>query len=180
MGMRKSEKEVAINGLREKMEKATFAAAMSHEKLNAATDIELRKAFRNGKIEYRVVKNTLALRAAKGTSVEKLAAHFKGPVAVALGYGDVVADAKAVTEALKKASAFVKIKGAVVEGATLDTKGVEALAKMPGLRESRSMLLGMLQQPATRLVRAINAPASAIARLLQAKLDKEGEAAKAA
>jgi len=180
MPMNKSEKEAAVSALHEKMAKATFAAAVSFSKLDANTAIELRKNLRNAKIDYKVVKNTLALRAAKGTAIEKLGLHFKGPVAVALGYGDVVADAKAVTEALKKSPEIVKIKGAVVEGNALDAKGVEALSKMPNLNESRAMLLGMLMQPATKIAQIINAPGAALARVLQAHIDKAGGGEKAA
>jgi large subunit ribosomal protein L10 len=181
MALKKSEKAATIESLHEKMGKATFVAAVSYGKLDANMEIELRKAMRNAKIDYKVVKNTLALRAAKGTVVENLSAHFAGPVAVAIGYGDVVANAKSVTEALKKAPGeILKIRGAVAEGSTLDAKGVEALSKMPGLKESRSMLLGMLLQPATRIVQIINAPGSSLARVIQAHADKADEGAKAA
>lgn len=178
--MNRSDKEVAVNTLHEKMAKATFVAAASFSKLDALTDIELRKAMRLSKIEYKVVKNTLALRAAKGTAAEKLADHFNGPVAVVLAYGDVVQSAKAVTEALKKAPEKVTIKGAVAEGAPMDAKGVEALSRMPGLNELRARLLGMLKTPATRLVQVINAPGASLARVVQAHVDKAGEGQKAA
>src|SRR3954465_13641199 len=117
--MNKSEKEVAVNTLHDKMAKATFVAAVSHSKLDAETDIVLRKAMREAKVDFKVVKNTLALRAAKGTAVEKLADHFQGPVAVAMAYGDVVQSAKAITEAFKKAPDMITIKGAVAEGAAM-------------------------------------------------------------
>lgn len=178
--MNKSEKEISVNNLHEKMAKATFVATASHFKLDALTDIELRKAMRNAKIDYKVVKNTLAKRAAKGTAAEKLSDTFTGPVAVVLGYDDVVQSAKAVTEALKKAPEFVKLKSAVAEGAVIDAKGVEALSKMPGLNELRAKLLGMLKQPATRVVQVINAPGGSLARVLQAYVDKSGEGQKAA
>jgi large subunit ribosomal protein L10 len=175
MALKKSEKAVAVDALHEKMNRATFAAAVHFNKLDADTAIELRKALRNSKVDYKVIKNTLARRAAKGTLIEKLAVHFKGPTAIALGYGDVVAVAKAITEAFKKSAEKVKITGAVAEGSALDAKGVESLSKMPNLNESRSMLLGMLMQPATRLVQMINAPASSLARVLQAHIDKSGK-----
>ncbi len=180
MGMKKADKEISVETLHKKMAKASFVATASHFKLDALTDIELRKAMRNSKIDYKVVKNTLAKRAAKGTPAEKLTDTFKGPVAVVMGYDDVVQSAKAVTEALKKAPEFVKLKGAVAEGAVMDAKGVEALSKMPGLNELRAKLLGMLKQPATRIVQVINAPAGSLARVLQAHIDKSGEGQKAA
>lgn len=178
--MNKSEKEAVVSGLKEKLEKATFTAAIAFNKMDAFTTIDLRKNLRNAQVDYKVVKNTLALIASKGTPVEKLESHFTGPVAVAIGYGDVVQVAKALTDAIKKTNDKVVIKGAVVEGNTLDAKGVEALSKMPGLNESRAMLLGMLNQPATRIAQVINAPAGALARVLQAHIDKAGEGEKAA
>lgn len=178
--MNKSEKEAVVTGLHEKMSKATFAAAFAFNKMDAFTTIDLRKKLREAKVDYKVVKNTLALRASKGTAVEQLGSHFKGPVAVAIGYGDVVQVAKAITDAVKKTNDKVVIKGAVVDGSALDAKGVEALSKMPGLNESRAMLLGMLNQPATRIAQIINAPASALARVLQAHIDKAGEGEKTA
>lgn len=160
--MNKSEKEQAVAELHEKMKKATFALAVSFDKLDANTTIELRKAMRTGQIDYKVVKNTLALRAAKGTSVEKLAEHFKGPVAVALGYGEMIAMAKVCDAALKKAPEKVKVKGVVADGEVHNAAGFEALAKLPGLPELRATLLAL-----------INTPASQIARAIQAHVDKQ-------
>jgi len=178
--MNKNEKQQTVQNLHEKLAKATFVATIAFGKVDALTDIELRKAMRNAKVDYKVVKNTLALLAAKGTVVEKLSAQFTGPMAVAIGYGDVVQSAKAITEAFKKAPNLLQLKGAVAEGASLDAKGVEQLSKMPGLNELRAQLLGMLQQPATRLVQMINAPGGALARVVQANVDKESKAAPAA
>lgn len=175
--MNRSEKEAIISALHEKMARATFAAAVSFDKLDAATAIDLRRAMRSGNIDYKVVKNTLALRAAKGTAVEKLEDEFSGPVAVALAYDDVVAPAKIISEFLKKSGDKLKVKGAVAQGARLDAKGVEALAKMPGLPELRAQLLAMLNTPAATLVRLINTPGGQLARVIQANADKAEKAA---
>jgi large subunit ribosomal protein L10 len=172
--MNKTEKSVAVSALHEKMAKATFAAAVSFNKLDANTAIELRKAMRANKIDYKVIKNTLAKLAAKGTEVEKITEHFEGPVAIALGYGDMVESAKIITDVFKKSPTMVKIKGAVADGTALDAKGVEALSKMPGLPETRSMLLALINTPATMLVRLLNEPGSQMARVIQAHVDKSG------
>lgn len=175
--MNRSEKEAAIQALHEKMAKATFAVAVSYTKLDANTSIELRKAMRNAKIDYKVVKNTLALRAAKGTAVEPISDHFEGPVAVALGYGDVVSDAKAVHEFFKKNTEKLAVKGAVVEGKVIDATGVAALASLPGLPELRAQFLALVNTPATTLARLLNTPGGQIARVLQARVDAAGEQA---
>jgi large subunit ribosomal protein L10 len=66
----------------------------------------------------------------------------------------------------------IKVKSAVVEGRRIDANGVKALAKMPGLPELRAQILGMLNQPAGKLVRTIAAPGSQLARVMQAHADK--------
>jgi len=175
--MNKSEKEVAINSLHEKLAKASFVAAVGFSKLDAETAIDLRKKMREAGIDYKVVKNTLALRAAKGTAVEKLEKHFAGPVAVAIGYGDMVSTAKTISEFFKTKAEMLQIKGAVADGQAFDAKGVEALSKMPGLKETQAQLLALINTPATMMVRLLNEPGSQLARVLQAHVDKAGQAA---
>lgn len=175
--MNRSEKEVAVNALHEKMAKATFAAAVQYSKLDANTAIELRKAMRDAKIDYKVFKNTLALRAAKGTQVELITKHFKGPVAVALAYGDPVTSAKIITAFFKKAGDKLTVKGAVTENQAIDAAGVEALSKMPGLKETQAQLLALINTPATMLARLVNEPGSQVARVMQAHVDKGDKAA---
>ncbi len=165
--MNRTEKESIVNALHEKLNKATFVAAVAFNKLDANTAIELRKTMRASNIDYKVVKNTLAKKAAKGTSLEKLEAHFEGPVAVAIGYDDMVQTAKALVDFFKKApEGALKIKGAVADGRAMDAKAVEALSKVPSLPETRSMLLSL-----------INTPASQIARVIQAHVDASEKAA---
>jgi len=175
--MNKSEKATQIDALHEKLSKAVFVAAIGYGKVDAETAISLRAAMRKAKIDYKVVKNTLALRAAKGTAVEKLEKHFAGPVAVAIGYDDMIVSAKAVTEFLKTKADVLQIKGAVAGGDAIDAKGVEMLAKMPGLKETQAMLLALINTPATNLVRLLNEPGAQVARVVQANVDKGQKAA---
>lgn len=175
--MNRSDKEAVVSELHEKMSRATFAAAVSFERLDANTAIELRRAMRANNIDYKVVKNTLALIASKGTPVEQLQSDFSGPVAVALAYDDVVAPAKVISEFFKKSGDKLAVKSAVVEGARVDAKGVEELAKMPGLPELRATLLAMLNTPATTLVRLLNTPGGQLARVVQANVDAQEKAA---
>lgn len=177
--MNRTEKEQSVAMLNEKMSKATFVAAVSFSKLDAFTAIDLRRAMRASSIDYKVIKNNLALRAAKGTEVEKLSGEFVGPVALAFGYGDTVEAAKAITDAFKKTQDKVSIKAAVVDGALMTAGDVEKLSKLPGLPELRSQLLAMINTPATTLVRLINTPGAQIARVLQANVDKQNEQAAA-
>jgi large subunit ribosomal protein L10 len=165
--VQKSEKEQLITELNEKFARAKTAVVAEFSKLDVATVTQLRKKFRDGGVDYKVLKNTLAKRAAKGTPLEVISDDFTGPVAVAIGYDDVVAPAKILQDFIKNLES-IKVRSAVVEGKKVDAKGVEALAKLPGLPELRAMLLGMLNQPAGKLVRTIAAPGQQLARVISA------------
>ena len=175
--MHKSEKEAVIKELGEKFSRAKSAVVAEFHKLDVATVTSLRKKFRDGGVEYRVIKNTLARRAAKGTSLEPISDDFTGSVALALSYADVVAPAKILADFAKDMEA-IRIRGGVVDGKRIDVNGVKALAKMPGLQELRAMLLALLAQPGSRLVRAIAAPGLQLARAIQARKDALGTPAK--
>lgn len=168
--MHKSEKDAVIKELNDKFSRAKAAVVAEFRKLDVAAVTSLRKKFRDGGVEYRVIKNTLARRAAKGTSLESLSDDFRGPIAVALSYSDVVAPAKILTDFAKDLET-IKIRSGVVDGKRIDLNGVKALAKLPGLPELRATLLGLINQPASRLARTIGAPGAQLARVLQARKD---------
>ncbi|AGC44843.1 50S ribosomal protein L10 [Myxococcus stipitatus DSM 14675] len=170
--MLKSEKEEMIKELHEKFSRTKSAVVAEFSKVDVETVTKLRKKFREGGVEYKVIKNTLARRAAQGTDVAVIADDFTGPVALCLSYGDVVAPAKILTEFTKDLEDKIKIRSAVVDGRKVDVNGVKQLAKLPGLNELRAQLLGMLNQPAGKLVRTIAAPGSQLARVIQAHADK--------
>lgn len=170
--MLKSEKEVLIKELTDKFSRAKSVVVSEMGKVDVATVTRLRKKLRDGGVEFKVLKNTLARRAAKGSSVEVISDDFVGPVSVAVSYGDVVAPAKILTEFIKDLET-IKLRSAVVEGKKIDVNGIKALAKMPGLPQLRAMILGMINQPASKLARTIKEPGNALARVLNAKATKQ-------
>lgn len=169
--MNRTEKEEVIGELHAKMAKARAAIVAEPRGLDVETVTALRKKLRDAKIEYRVVKNTLAARAAKGTPVEVVADKFVGPTAIVMSYDDVVAPAKLLVEFMKDRENFA-IRGAVVEGKLVDATGVQALAKMPGINELRASIVGVINQPATMLARIIGTPAQQLARVLGARKEQ--------
>jgi large subunit ribosomal protein L10 len=174
--LNRTEKEQVIGELHEKMARAKAAILAEPKGLDVATVTELRRKLREAKVEYRIVKNTLAARAAKGTSLEPLAEKFVGPTALVMSYDDVVIPAKLLAEFAKDRENFA-IRTAVVEGRVIDAKGVQALAKLPGLNELRAQLAMVINQPATRLARIIGTPSQQLARVVAARgeqLEKQG------
>lgn len=169
--MLKSEKEILIKELSDKFTRAKGVIVAEFNKLDVDTVNRLRKKLRDGNVEWKVLKNTLAKRAAKGTSVEKVSDDFVGPVALAISYDDVVAPAK-ILAAFVKGLETVKIRSGVIQGQKIDAAGVQALAKLPGLNELRSTILGMINQPATKLLRTIKEPSGSLVRVIKAKSEK--------
>jgi large subunit ribosomal protein L10 len=169
--LNRTEKEAVIGQLHAKMAKAKAAILAEPRGLDVATVTELRRKCREAQVEYRVVKNTLAVRAAKGTPVEPLSDKFVGPTALVMSYGDVVAPAKILAEFAKDRGSFA-IRTAVIEGKVVDAKGIQALARMPGLNELRAKIAGLVAQPATKLARIVATPGEQLARVLAARRDQ--------
>jgi len=172
--LNRTEKEEVIGKLHALMMKAKTAILAEPRGLNVATVTDLRKKFRDAQIDYKIVKNTLAQRAAKGTPVEALADKFVGPTALIMSYSDVVAPAKIVVDFAKDRENFA-IRSAVVEGKVIDANGVKALAKMPGLQELRATIAMMIAQPATKLARMIGTPGQQLAQVVNARKEQLGK-----
>ena len=160
-----------IGQLHAKMAKAKAAILAEPRGLDVATVTELRRKCREAQVEYRIVKNTLAVRAAKGTPVEPLSDKFVGPTALVMSYSDVVAPAKILVDFGKDRENFA-IRTAVIEGKVVDAKGIQALARMPGLKELRGKIAGLVAQPAAKLARMIATPGQQLARVLAARRDQ--------
>jgi len=169
--MNRTDKQEVIGELHAKMAKARAAIVAEPRGLDVETVTALRKKLRDAKVEYRVVKNTLAARAAKGTPVEVVADRFVGPTAIVMSYDDVVAPAKLLAEFMKSRESFT-IRAAVIEGKLVDANGVAALAKLPSLNELRAQILGLITQPATKIARIIGTPAQQLARVLGARKEQ--------
>lgn len=171
--MEKAGKKEIVNELHEKFGRAKTALITGYSGINVEQITELRTKLRKSNVEYRVVKNTLARRAAEGTPLEALKDHFVGPVGIALGYDDPVAPAKILSE-FQKVQAKLELKVGVLDGRLLNLSDIKALANLPSINSLRAKLVGLLQAPASRMVGVLAAPGGQIARVLKAKAEKGG------
>jgi len=146
--------------------------------LVAAQSAEFRNRVKAVGGTVKVAKNRLAALALNGTDAEGIKDLLKGPTILAYSK-DPVAAAK-VTVGYAKDNEKLVVVGGAMGKTVLDASGIKALADLPSLDELRSQLLGLIQAPASKLVRTINEPGSALARLLQARVDKEGGGQEAA
>jgi large subunit ribosomal protein L10 len=171
--MNRTEKQALIDDLHTEFGRSPHAILVDFRGLSVPAVTEFRKKVRQAGSRYRVVKNSLALRALKDTPLEKLGPKFDQTTGVAYTVSDPVALAKVLVDFAKEHPAL-SVKGGLVSGSqVLDAEGVKALSTMPSLPELRARLLGLLSAPAQKLVRLCSAPATKLVRVLDARRQKE-------
>jgi len=156
MAVSKAKKIEQVEKLGGELKNISSVIVATYSKLTVAKDFELRKALRSSGAKYRVVKNTLAERAAKGTKVAEALKNLEGVTSIAYTEGDPVAMAKALSKYAKENPEFT-FKAGVVEGRVITVKEIESLATMPAKEEIYAKLLFMLNAPAQRLATAMGA-----------------------
>ncbi|MBX3334986.1 MAG: 50S ribosomal protein L10 [Nitrospira sp.] len=172
--MKKEEKVTAIAELAERFGRARLAILTECVGLPVNQVTELRKQLRGVKAEYRVVKNTLAARAAEGTALAGLKVHLKGPTGVVIGYDDPVLPTKVLRDFIgaEKRDEKIRMTAGVLEGKILQPDELAAVAALPKKEVLVAMLLSAMQGPIRGVVYTLNAVLSKFVRVIAAIQDK--------
>ncbi len=177
--MRKEQKTALVGEITEGLGRASIALVSEYRGMTAGEATEVRRRLRAVRGELRVAKNTLIRRAIKDTAFTALDDKLGGPVGLILSFADPVELAKTVTGMRELGDKF-KLRGGVLDGKPLSGEEIQALAALPPREVVLAQLLGLVMAPATQLVRLLNEPGSALARVVDAIGKKNGDAAPAA
>lgn len=159
----KQAKQVVIDEIKEKFEKAESVVVVDYLGLSVAEADALRKQLREEGVDYTVYKNTLIKRAIDGTEYAELAEGdtFKGSTALAFSGEDITAGARVLSKAIKELKKMA-FKGGVVEGQVYDKEQIEEFANIPGRETLIARFMGSIQSPLTKLALTLKAIAEAM------------------
>ena len=152
----KKQKNEEVEYLKGELGDATNLVVVKYKGLTVEQDTELRGKIRESGSKYRVVKNRLVKIAAEGTPAEQLAASIDGPTAIAYNSGDPVSLAKALS-AYSKANPIFEFKAGMVEGRVVEIGTLAEIAALPSHEELLAKLMYLINAPAQRIGRSINA-----------------------
>ena len=171
----RAEKQNITNEYKTRLNSSPFFIVIEYRGLKVGPITELRKRLARSGAEMHVVKNSMFRLAAKEAGIADLDGTLTGQIAVVTGQRDISTAAK-VIKSFAAEFDKPKVRFGYLNNKRLETADILALADLPSLDVLRGTLLGLINTPATRLVRVLNEPASALARVLKAKAEKGEQA----
>jgi large subunit ribosomal protein L10 len=168
----KGKKKEELDALKKDLTEAKNLFVAQFQGMTVLQDTELRQKIRGTNSSYRVVKNTLARKAAEGTAAEGVSKSFDGSTAIAYNASDPVSLAKALTAYAKTNPLFV-FKAGIVEGRVINLADIASIAAMPSKEELIAKLLFLINAPAQRLAVAMNGVARNLAVVMKQAVEQK-------
>lgn len=168
--MPKDKKIQAVNELKDKFSRANIMLVTDYRGLSAKEMTELRRQLSRSRVEYRVVKNTLARLAANQAGRGEMVVFFDGPVAIAFGYDDEIEPARCLVEYVRDSGSILQIKGGMMGDRVLNSQDVQTLATLPAKEVLISQLVGQMLAPLQSLQNILMMPLRGMLTVLQARM----------
>jgi large subunit ribosomal protein L10 len=170
-------KRQLVQDLTEWLGRSTVVILADYRGLSARDMEQLRRQLKESGADLRVIKNTLAARAAIAAGKDALCPLLEGPTAAAVGFdADVTVPARTLTEHLRTTRLAMKIKGGLVAGRALTAAQVSTLAVLPSRDVLLSQVVGAVQGPIAAMVGVLAAVPSSLVGVLEARLNQLQEA----
>lgn len=160
-------KKLIVDEIKDKLSRAKSVTFVDYNALTVAEDTQMRRDFKKNGAEYKVYKNKLLLLALNELGINGAEQYLHGTSAVAFSYDDEVSGAKIVCETAEKTKKLT-VKFGLLNGNFVESKEIEALAKLPSKEVLIATLLRTLNAPITGLARVSIAPVEGLARALNA------------
>ena len=170
--MQREKKAASIDELEVLFKKCRIGILADYRGITAPELTTLRRRFREKKLDFKVVKNTLATIAAEKAGRKDLGDMFTGPLAVVFGYENEVETAKALTDFNRDLKTAMQVRGGFLLDRRLTAAEVNTLAKLPPKEILIAKVIGGMQAPIYRLVAQLSAPIRGITGVLQARINQ--------
>jgi large subunit ribosomal protein L10 len=161
----REQKAAVIEEVARQIQEADAIYAVDYRGASVPQAAELRARLRDADATFRVVKNTLTLRAADKAGAEGLKAYLEGPTAMTFVRGDAAAAAKALAD-FRRSSGLLTFKGGWMNGEALSPEQMDAIARLPTRDVLYGRLVGMVASPLTGLVTSLGGLIGGLARQL--------------
>jgi large subunit ribosomal protein L10 len=163
--LNRDQKAAVIDEVAAQISEAEAVFAVDYRGISVPQAAELRTRLRDADASFRIVKNTLTLRAADKAGAEGLKELLEGPTAMTFVRGDAAAAAKALSD-FRRTSGLLAFKGGWMNGAALDPEQMDAIARLPAREVLYGRLVGMVASPLTGLATSLNGLIGGLARQL--------------
>jgi large subunit ribosomal protein L10 len=170
-----SQKQQSVDEIKDRFAQSESVILVDYRGLSVKEMQQLRRQLRQSGAELKVYKNTLTRIALRELDLPTIDGYLEGPTGFVFAGVDPVMPAKAMTAFIKEHSAL-ELKGGIVQGSVLDASGVKALSTLPSREELLAKLMGSLVNPVRGFMAMCNAPAGALARVMQAVADQKAAA----
>jgi large subunit ribosomal protein L10 len=174
--MKKEQKAQVVDELAAQLGDAQAVYAVDYRGISVPQAAELRSSLREHDASFRIVKNTLTLRAADKAGVDAIKELVAdGPTALTFVRGDAALAAKAL-DAFSRRANVLEVKGGILEGRVLAPEEVRRLARLPSREVLTAQFAGIVASPLTGLVRGLGSMVAGLAvALAQVRDKKEAE-----